>query len=114
MDPSRQDPKWLAFREKYRKAFNEEPDAYASYAYDGMTILIKAIERAGLNRGLIMDALREYQLKEYEGVSGRAQFDQTLNNIAPITLARVEGGKFVYFPAHPREPEPVQGGAGNQ
>ena len=114
LDPSRKDPKWLAFVEKYRQRFNQEPDGYAAYAYDGMTMLIKAIEKAGLNRGLIMDALREYELKEYAGAAGRAQFDYTLNNIAPVTLARVEGGKFVYFPAHHRESAAALGGAGSQ
>ena len=113
LDPSRSDERWLAFREKYHKAFNEEPDAYAAYAYDGMSMLIKAIEKAGVNRGRIMDALREHQLKEYDGVSGRAQFDYTLNNIAPVTLARVEGGKFVYWQAHRRETAAPGKGAGN-
>jgi ABC-type branched-subunit amino acid transport system substrate-binding protein len=113
IDPSRKDPQWLEFEEKYRKAYQVEPDAYAAWAYDGVTMLTKAIDKAGLNRGLIMDALREYQLKEYDGVAGRAQFDYTLNNIAPITLARVEGGKFVYFPARRREP-PASAGAGSR
>ena len=55
LDPTRQDPKWLAFREAYRQKFHEEPIDYAAYAYDGMNILIAAIEKAGLNRGRIMD-----------------------------------------------------------
>jgi len=113
IDPSRKDPKWLEFEEKYRKAYQAEPDAYAAWAYDGMTILAKAIQKAGLNRGLIMDSLREYQLKEYDGVAGRAEFDYTLNNIAPITMARVEGGKFVYFPARRRE-RAASAGAGSR
>jgi ABC-type branched-subunit amino acid transport system substrate-binding protein len=98
MDPTHTDAKWVAFREEYRAKFNEEPDGYAAYGYDGMNILISAIEKAGLNRGKIMDALRELQGHEYEGAAGRAQFDHTLNNIAPITIARVENGKFVYSP----------------
>jgi len=108
MDPSRQDAKWLAFRERFHQHFSDEPDPYASYAYDGMNILIGAIEKAGLNRGRIMQALREYQLKEYDGVSGRQIFDRTLNNIAPVTLGRVEAGKFAYWTAPSSEPqEPV-------
>jgi len=97
MDPTRTDAKWKDFQEAYQKKFNEAPDPYAAYAYDGMTIFIKAIEKGGLNRGRIMDALRDYEMKEYDGVSGRADFDYTLNNIAPVSLARVEGGKFVYW-----------------
>lgn len=100
IDPSRQDPKWLAFREQYVTRFHAEPDAYASYAYDGMSMLIAAIQKAGLNRGRIMDALREYGMKRYHGVSGTAFFDYTLNNIAPVTFAEVKDGHFVYWPEH--------------
>jgi ABC-type branched-subunit amino acid transport system substrate-binding protein len=104
LDPTRQDPKWLAFREAYRKRFNEEPIDYAAYAYDGMNILTSAIEKAGLNRGRIMAALRDYQMKTYEGVTGKAFFDHTLNNISPVTMARVKDSKFEYWLA------PRQGG----
>jgi len=104
LNPVRDDPPWVHFREAYRKAFNEEPIDYAAYAYDGMNVLIAAIEKAGLNRGRIMDVLRDYQMKTYEGVSGTAYFDHTLNNIAPVTLARVKNGKFEYWLA------PRQGG----
>ncbi len=102
LDPTRTDPKWLAFRDAYRRKFNEEPDAYAAHAYDGMNIMIAAIEKAGLNRGRIMDVLRDYQMKTYEGVSGTAYFDHTLNDIAPVNLARVKNGKFEYWPS-PRQ-----------
>ena len=99
MDPSRQDPKWQAFRQHFLKRFQTEPDPYASYAYDGMTILIGAIRKAGLNRARIMDALRKHEMKPYEGVSGRAFFDYALNNIAPVSLARVKDGHFEYWRA---------------
>lgn len=99
LDPTRLDAKWVEFQKDYRAKFSEEPDAYAAYAFDGINLLIAAVEKAGLNRGRIMDALRERQGHDYEGVAGRAQFDHTLNNIAPLTMARVEGGKFVYTPA---------------
>jgi len=102
MDPTRNDPRWQQFQRNYQAKFHAEPDAYAAYAYDGMNLLIAAVEKAGLNRGKIMDALRDHQMQDYEGVAGRAEFDHTLNNIAPITMARVEGGKFVYTPPKPR------------
>lgn len=99
MDPTRDDPTWIAFRDKFRQKYNYNPDPYAAYAYDGTVMLIAAIEKAGLNRGRIMEVLREYQLKEYFGAAGRYYFDHTLNNIAAITLGRVEGGKFKYWTA---------------
>lgn len=100
LDPSRSDPAWQEFRQRYLKRFGEEPDSYAAHAYDGMNILIDAVKKAGLNRGRIMDALREHGGKDYQGVSGQALFDYTLNNIAPVTIAQVKEGKFVYWPEH--------------
>jgi ABC-type branched-subunit amino acid transport system substrate-binding protein len=105
MDPTRQEPNWLAFRERFRRRFNEDPDPYASYAYDGMNMLVAAIAKTGLNRGRIMEALRAYQQKTYEGAAGRVLFDYTLKNISPVTLSRVEGGKFVYWQAPSSESE---------
>jgi len=102
LDPTRKDPKWLAFRDAYRQKFNEEPIDYAAYSYDGMNILMAAIEKAGLNRGRIMDVLRDYQMKSYQGATGTVTFDHTLNNLAPVTLARVKNGKFEYWLA-PRQ-----------
>jgi len=102
LDPTRQDAKWLAFRDAYRKRFNEEPIDYSAYAYDGMNILTSTMEKAGLNRGRIMAALRGYQMKTYDGVAGTAYFDHTLNNISPVTMARVKDGKFEYWLA-PRQ-----------
>lgn len=102
LDPTRNDPKWTAFRDAYRQKFNEEPIDYAAYAYDGMNMLIAAIEKTGLNRGRIMDVFRSYQMKTYDGVSGRIYFDHTLNNLAPITMARVKNGEFEYWLA-PRQ-----------
>lgn len=98
IDPTRNDPTWIAFQERFAKRFGVEPDAYAAYAYDGANMLLGAINQAGLNRGRIMDALRDYKMKRYAGVSGSAFFDYTLNNIAPVTFAQVRDGKFAYWP----------------
>jgi ABC-type branched-subunit amino acid transport system substrate-binding protein len=97
LDPTRTDTPWQQFRQQYQARFHEEPDAYASYAYDGMNILLGAIQTAGLNRGRIMDALHAYEMKPYRGVSGTAFFDYALNNIAPVNFAQVRNGQFVYW-----------------
>jgi branched-chain amino acid transport system substrate-binding protein len=85
------------FQRSYRDRFGEFPDAYASYAYDGINLLISAIERAGLNRKRIMEALSRNRLNSYHGASGQLFFDGGLNNVAPFAMARVEGGRFVYW-----------------
>ena len=56
-NPDRKDPKLDAFREAFRKRFDEEPETYAAHAYDGMNMLIWAIQIAGLNRAKIRDVL---------------------------------------------------------
>ena len=112
LDESRPDAKWQEFQKKYSDKYGTPPDAYAAYAYDGMNMLVGAIEKAGLNRGKIMDAFRDYQQKSYEGVTGRAEFDHTLNNIAPVTMARVENGKFVYWNLKKNIPVKSQSGEG--
>ena len=103
LDPVRDDPQWVNFRERYRQRFGEGPIDYAAYSYDAMNIIMGAIEKAGLNRGRIMDALRDYRLKEYHGVSGVAFFDNALNNVGQLTFARVKNGKFEYWPVPPRK-----------
>jgi branched-chain amino acid transport system substrate-binding protein len=114
IDPTRSDARWLHFEKDYRAKYNQEPDAYAAYALDAINLLIGAVERAGLNRGRIMDALREHQGRDYEGVAGQFEFDHVLNNIAPLTMARVEGGKFVYSPPKTNTLAAVKGEAGAQ
>ena len=98
IDPTRTDPAWQQFRQRFLDRFHTEPDAYAAYAYDGMNMLIAAIQTAGPNRGKIMDAMRQYEMKSYTGASGKAFFDYTLNNIAPLTFARVHNGQLEYWP----------------
>ena len=97
LNPARTDPQWVAFCNAYRQRFHEEPLDYAAYAYDGINMLMAAIEKAGLNRGRIMDVLRDYQMRTYDGVTGESFFDFTLNNLKPLYLAHVKDGKFEYW-----------------
>jgi branched-chain amino acid transport system substrate-binding protein len=112
LDPSRTDAKWVNFRDAYRQRFKEDPIDYSAYAYDGMNVVIAAIKKAGLNRGRIMDVLRKYAMKSYDGVTGEQEFDYTLNNISPVYLTRVKNGKFEYWLAprqhHDEGPELVE------
>jgi len=99
-NPGSNDPKYLEFKTNYRKRFGQDPDVFASHAYDGMNIIIKSIEKAGLNRVLIRDVLTDLKtFQNYQGVTGPIVFDKTWNNIRPIFLAEVKNGKFVFSPA---------------
>ncbi len=94
-DPSRDDPDYLAFRERYKARFQEEPETYAAHAYDGMNILIEAIQTAGLNRAKIRDVIA-YRSAPWKGVTGEIPFSSVLDDIGAVYLARFENGRWVY------------------
>ena len=93
-DSTRDDPAWVAFQHRYQARYGTPPEAFASLAYDTMSILLRAICDAGLNRGRIRDALTG--LKHYKGVTGEMTFDPNCKNIVPMYLATVRGGKYEF------------------
>jgi branched-chain amino acid transport system substrate-binding protein len=93
-DPTRDDPAWVAFVQRFEKRFGKKPDVFASLAYDTMNILLHSICKAGLNRGLIRDALTATD--HYKGVTGDMTFDPNCKNIVPMYLATIRGGKATY------------------
>lgn len=99
-NPDSNDPKLKAFKSDYIKRFGQEPDVFAAHAYDGMNMIIKAIEKVGLNRVLIRDVLTDLKtFQGYQGVTGPVIFDATWNNIRNIYMAEVRNGKFIFSPA---------------
>jgi len=93
--PDQNNPLYRRFRDEFRKRYDEEPETYAAHAYDGMSMLIQAIDRGGLNRALIRDELAN--VKRYQGVTGKKEFDTTYNNVTPGCLAIVENGRFAFY-----------------
>jgi ABC-type branched-subunit amino acid transport system substrate-binding protein len=93
-NPTGDDPRWKEFVGRYEARFHDNPDQFASLAYDQMQILIDAIRRAGLNRGRIRDALTG--IENYKGVTGDMVFDPNCKNIAPLFLGHVHNGQIEY------------------
>jgi len=93
-DPTRDDPAWSAFQHRFRARYSIEPEAFASLGYDTMSILLRAICAAGLNRGRIRDALTG--VERYKGVTGEMVFDPNCKNIVPMYLATVRRGKYEF------------------
>jgi ABC-type branched-subunit amino acid transport system substrate-binding protein len=107
-NPDADNPKLKAFKATYLKRFGMEPDVFAAHAYDGMNILIEAINKAGLNRALIRDVLTDLKtFQGYKGVTGVVNFDATWNNVRPIFMAECINGKFKFSPAPPYEKSDV-------
>jgi branched-chain amino acid transport system substrate-binding protein len=97
LNPNRAGHDYEQFRRRFLNRFGEPASDYASYAYDAVNLLIAAVEKAGPDRDKVMDALRAYRASEWEGVTGKYLFDQRPNSTASLSMARVEGGRFVYW-----------------
>jgi len=95
-NPDRKDPKFLAFRERFRRRFGEDPETYASHGYDGMNMLIWAIQNAGLNRAKIRDVLA-YRTNPFPGVTGDIPFGPAMDDIGEVFLTRCEHGQWKYY-----------------
>jgi ABC-type branched-subunit amino acid transport system substrate-binding protein len=93
-DPNRDDPDWLAFQKRFREKYNTAVDSFSALGYDTMRILLDSICKAGLNRGLIRDAL--YSIETFKGVTGEMIFDPNAKNIAPLYLGTVKNGKLTF------------------
>jgi ABC-type branched-subunit amino acid transport system substrate-binding protein len=99
-NPDSKDPKYLEFKSNYIKRYGMEPDVFAAHAYDGMNILLRSVQIAGLNRALIRDVLLDRKtFQNYKGVTGPMYFDPSWNNIRQIYMAEVKQGRFNFSPA---------------
>jgi ABC-type branched-subunit amino acid transport system substrate-binding protein len=95
-NPTRKDRRLEEFRQAFRNRFNEEPETYASHAYDGMNLLIWAIQVAGLNRAKIRDVLAS-RTKPWPGVTGDLSLSACLDRVGDVFLARLENGAWRYY-----------------
>jgi len=103
-NPNADNSKLKAFKSNYYKRFGQEPDVFAAHAYDGMNLIIGAIQKSGLNRVLIRDVLLDLKtFQGYQGVTGKILFDQTWNDIGDIWMAEVRQGRFEFSPTLPMD-----------
>jgi ABC-type branched-subunit amino acid transport system substrate-binding protein len=93
-DPTRKDPRWLDFNRRFEDRFHEQPEQFASLAFDSMNALLDSICKAGLNRARIHDALAD--IEQYDGVTGHMIFDPNQKNVAPMYLGTVHNGAITY------------------
>lgn len=101
-NPDADNAKLKAFQTNYLNRFGQEPDVFATHAYDGMNLIIDAINKVGLNRVLIRDILTDRKtFQGYQGVTGKIVLDQSWNEIRDIFIAKVTKGKFEFSAAPP-------------
>ncbi len=95
-DPTRPDEDLEAFGEAFGRRFGVEPDTYSAHAYDGMNMLIWAIQTAGLNRAKIRDVLA-HRATPYAGVTGLIPLSACLDDLGEVFLTRVEDGAWKFY-----------------
>jgi ABC-type branched-subunit amino acid transport system substrate-binding protein len=95
-NPKSKDPKLSKFRAAYRERYGQEPETYAAHAYDGMNMLIWAVQVAGLNRAKMRDVLA-YMPEPWPGVTGDIQLSACLDDVGDVYLARFEKGDWTYY-----------------
>ena len=96
-NPTLNKPELKSFQANYIEAYNIDSDVFAAHAYDGMNIIIEAIEIAGLNRVKIRDVLTDLKtFQGYEGVTGELILDNSWNDVGAIWTTEVIKGKFEY------------------
>ena len=95
-NPTGQDPKLEEFRRAYRSSYGVEPDTYAAHAYDGMNMLIWAIQKAGLNRAKIRDLIA-HRPTPFHGVTGEIPLSACLDDLGEVFLTRIENGQYKFY-----------------
>lgn len=95
-NPERTDPNLVGFKERFKKRFGIEPDTYAAHGFDGMNMLIWAIQVAGLNRAKIRDVLA-YLPDPWPGVTGDIVMSACLDDVGDVYLGKRENGRWNYY-----------------
>jgi ABC-type branched-subunit amino acid transport system substrate-binding protein len=96
-NPEADNPKLKKFKTDYMERFGIEPDVFAAHAFDGMNLIVAAIQKVGLNRVLIRDVLTDLEtFQGYEGVTGKIVLDKSWNDMGDIWMTEVKNGKFEF------------------
>ena len=95
-NPTRRSSRLEEFRKAFRQRFGEEAETFASHAYDGMNMVIWAIQVAGLNRAKIRDVLA-HRTRSWEGVTGDIVLSAALDDVGDVYLAKREDGRWNFY-----------------
>lgn len=87
-------PKADAFVKKYEQKYGKKPDQFAAQAYDALYIMTTSLKNSGKadDREALKEALKG--LKNFEGVTGKFQFDEKRNPVMEVKVLHVEKGEF--------------------
>ena len=91
-DMSQEDPDRNEFFQAYVQYAGIPPSPIAIYAYDATRMILRAVERAGLNRTRIRDELADMS---FDGLVGTIHFDTLGGNSAEPVLMTCTAGEWV-------------------
>jgi branched-chain amino acid transport system substrate-binding protein len=95
-NPDRKDPKLERFKRAYRERFGMEGETYAAHAYDGMNLMLWAIQVAGLNRARIRDVIA-FLPHPWPGVTGDIVLSACLDDVADTYITTYRDGRWTYL-----------------
>jgi branched-chain amino acid transport system substrate-binding protein len=90
--------KWY---DDYKKRFNSEPENYATYSYETMMVILKAIDRCVAKNTITRACVRDevFNTKNYEGMLGATwSFDENGDTtLTTMSAQRVQNGEYVFI-----------------
>jgi branched-chain amino acid transport system substrate-binding protein len=93
LDPSSGDREVITFYEAFRARYKEDPQNFASNAYDAVKVIAEAAAKNGYSAEGIRKGLAD--IKDYHGASGQLTFDEKGDVIQTMRVMQISGGKIV-------------------
>src|SRR5579863_8585103 len=88
-------PEAKSFAEKYLASYKTTPDFFASWPYDAIHVLAKAMAKAGSTAPeKIRDAI--LAVKDYHGVEGTYNFDKNGDGLHGYNIVKNDNGNIVF------------------
>jgi len=84
-------PQHLRFNQTFVSRSGHSPDFATTQTYDAVRLLAEAIQKSGLNRALIRDAIRD--LSGWEGANGVVRWDAVGQNTRAVRLGTFKNGQ---------------------
>lgn len=93
--PQNQSKAVVSFNERFRQRYNRESDTLAALGYDGVLMLVDALERAGTTEpAKLRDALAA--TRNLHGVTGTITLDEQRNPTKSAVVLQVKKGRFEF------------------
>jgi branched-chain amino acid transport system substrate-binding protein len=86
------DQKRINFQNEFKKEKGRIPGAVATYAFDGMNIIIEAIRNCSFDRDKVQGAMAK---THYQGITGPIQFDDKGNRQGKVGLSEIKNGVLI-------------------